>query len=62
VDLELDVLSARQDFECLRETAEMQGWLPDAGANTLSNSTYLSGHSAWQIKLQNMARKASNNT
>ncbi len=30
-DLELDVPSARQDFECLRETAEMQGWLPDAG-------------------------------
>lgn len=30
-DLELDLPNARQDFECLRETAEMQGWLPDAG-------------------------------
>ena len=30
-DLELDVPSARQDFECMKETAEMHGWLPDAG-------------------------------
>ena len=34
-DLELDVPSARQDFECLKETAEMQGWLPDAGENRI---------------------------
>ena len=30
-DLELDLPNAREDFECLKETAEMQGWLPDAG-------------------------------
>lgn len=30
-DLELDLPNAGEDFECLRETAEMQGWLPDAG-------------------------------
>lgn len=31
-DLELDLPNAREDFECIKETAEMQGWLPDAGA------------------------------
>ena len=31
-DLELDLPTAPEDFECLKETAEMQGWLPDAGA------------------------------
>ena len=31
-DLELDLPNAREGFECIKETAEMQGWLPDAGA------------------------------
>lgn len=30
-DLELDLPDAREGFECIKETAEMQGWLPDAG-------------------------------
>ena len=47
-DLELDLPRAREDFECIKETAEMQGWLPDAGmTNVICSAKWVFWRWVW---------------